>query len=765
MGLFGSSKKTVVGTAVLRAVQDENIPDTLRQSLIQAVIKDRPISDTFLENILNGGALQVEAMYRYAEDNYHYGLPKATTLSNQAGFGKAEEIIASEVGYPITVRYMDFLPLSNTHVGWKTLTDDYGYDHASNEITSLSASTGFPVYLEDLVAVHTQALVDEAEGGALQNLGPVGRSGFTPQRVTSGSPTGRGSTNDQPNVSMPTVYEIGTEEGVRIETVHKDDTETLVRDSVFVSLAGYNLEPEYYQCGYSYLDASNNEIHGYWTYEFNAGTYPELDAAFDADETAIGTYFPFVFFRNKKQDLTADTEKDTAAYKTSDQLLGHLGMDYGEVGAEINNNPDIGDVEQAYMMMGISMNSTHQADLHYLYEYFDRLGNQSLIQDPDAIQPQTGYFFNNGVSNPNALMISDTHSAMRFSYYNITKRLVAGKIGEPGEYGTRTGTKTVTRVVRKPDRNSSTERYENREFTIPQRIYQKQVNTSVYEELSVIQPKMAYDIYKGYSHTAVTGEEQLLIPLDKTITDEFSIVDKETIYARSMHFVFNSRVTEKVKWYETTLFKFVLSVVAIVITVLSLGSAWETLVVAAGVGIGALAMTLVTMIVEAAVYSYAFELVVSELGLENSFLIAILAVVAAFYIGGTNGGIDNAPWAKDLLTASNGLMREVSAESGRRISEYNSKTQAFELMAEEAYAELEEAQDLLEFESLLDPLSFVGLQPQTMPGEEPDDYYQRTIHQGNIGTLGFDAISSYVDYSLKLPELNSTIGDTNDGLQ
>jgi hypothetical protein len=42
-------------------------------------------------------------------------------------------------------------------------------------------------------------------------------------------------------------------------------------------------------------------------------------------------------------------------------------------------------------------------------------------------------------------------------------------------------------------------------------------------------------------------------------------------------------------------------------------------------------------------------------------------------------------------------------------------------------------------------------------GEAPEEYFNRTVHSGNVGILGIKAISDYVDNALKLPELHETI--------
>ena len=53
--------------------------------------------------------------------------------------------------------------------------------------------------------------------------------------------------------------------------------------------------------------------------------------------------------------------------------------------------------------------------------------------------------------------------------------------------------------------------------------------------------------------------------------------------------------------------------------------------------------------------------------------------------------------------------------------------------------------------------------PLTIFGESPGDFYNRTVHSGNVGVIGLGAISSYVDNALTLPKLNDTLGEYSYG--
>ena len=65
----------------------------------------------------------------------------------------------------------------------------------------------------------------------------------------------------------------------------------------------------------------------------------------------------------------------------------------------------------------------------------------------------------------------------------------------------------------------------------------------------------------------------------------------------------------------------------------------------------------------------------------------------------------------------------------------------------------EEMQLLEDAEKMLEPTA--RLSPFIIFGESPDEFYNRTIHTGNIGTLGLAAVSSFVENKLRLPDLTT----------
>jgi hypothetical protein len=142
-----------------------------------------------------------------------------------------------------------------------------------------------------------------------------------------------------------------------------------------------------------------------------------------------------------------------------------------------------------------------------------------------------------------------------------------------------------------------------------------------------------------------------------------------------------------------------------------------------------------------------FKLFVKVFGVELATLIAIVAIVYGGYELFQNG-VKGAPFAGDMLMLSTGLSKAIMEV---KFSDLLDEAKMLQTYEEEKSKELETADELLGKESRLDPFVIFG--------EKPDDYFNRTVHYGNIGTLGITAISSYVDVALTLPKIQDTLGE------
>jgi hypothetical protein len=173
-------------------------------------------------------------------------------------------------------------------------------------------------------------------------------------------------------------------------------------------------------------------------------------------------------------------------------------------------------------------------------------------------------------------------------------------------------------------------------------------------------------------------------------------------------------------------------------------------------GLAALELTGAALVIAAVVINLvvgviiqtAFKLFVKAFGADIAQAVAIIALIYGGYRVFQNGGSLQGTWASELLQLSNGLQ---SAALQDKFSDLLEQQDQFNLFVKEQEELLENSQKLLETQNLLAPYVIFG--------EKPEDFYNRTIHYGNIGTLGITAISSYVDIALTLPKLNDTVGE------
>ena len=161
------------------------------------------------------------------------------------------------------------------------------------------------------------------------------------------------------------------------------------------------------------------------------------------------------------------------------------------------------------------------------------------------------------------------------------------------------------------------------------------------------------------------------------------------------------------------------------------------------------------------VVSYVFSLIAKTIGAELAMLIGAVVMLYGGYKYMTNTVGPMSVRAETLLGVGTNLMNAGSTQIATEIRQIQGEMTEFSLMAEQKWAELEEVKNLMGKENLLDPFEFIGKEPAIVFGENPDQFYERTIHTGNIGVLALDANSSFIEISLTLPKLPQTFGESD----
>ena len=755
MGLFSPRYVTTVGTSISRVVKDKDIKDPAQQAIADSVFSKEDTVDAILESQLNNLGIKSQQAYTFAKRRYTAGLPSGEFSSNTFGKKEASDVLGDIEGSPVLIDYCRYSALNGIHHAWEILCKDYGYDPETNELTVLTAAKNRKVYLEDMIFQIPAQYKDTYSRDALAIWGKSPNAGYTPLRagvVSSSKPT-------------PSQFTDVASEQVLVKVIWDNElpkpneqitSHDIKKETFLITLPGDDPNDSYFHVKYVV-----NDVIKYWTYKDGSGTYPTLDDVFTTVEPIMAEFYPNMYFRMEKKNLSKDYKPDF--YKSSKRLGKVIGLDFDSIIEAVDANPNIKDVEQAFIQFGIPAKTDNELDAAYLFAFFDSLHTNTEVQINNF--PAT---FLMSTSDIRTLSMADgdklaTHSInikdKAFEYVlNHNGTLKSSEVGSIGKVGTcksESGTISIERRV--TYMNGEVGEVENTVYdTVPYFIYKKQVSTQIYEVIKVIGLTMRYKVYEEYESTVGLNLEKdlILIPLDKTIVDEYSVKDKHELIARSLHFVANSRVVTKLAWYQQDWFAAVIQIVGVVLMVLSFDPSGQIAQLGAALGAGAIveAATIVyNWVLKGLLVNLAFKVFVKVVGIKFAFLAALVAAAYGMVNQLASGMSQLTLTAKEFL----GLASSLIKASGDVLKDlYKSLQTDFESLQKES----EEREELLEAaEALLD--RNMGMEPLTILGESPDDYYNRTIYSGNVGLLLIEDVRNFFDRMLALPPISTTLGE------
>lgn len=739
---FKTKKKHVVDSQAVRLVPDDQIPNVIQSALVRHLVDGQELSEALLDVALYGPHRNFDKYYKYAESGkYTYGLPQIALQSNVDGHVKAKEAIEVEEGRSVTIDYMHFLPPNYYHAGWKHLVDVLGYDHTTNNITVASANVGRPVYLDYMLAVvdTRDGLIDQR---TLDTFGLNSKWGPTPERFASSS------RSENPMRSGPTETD-----SVEIHYITTPiNGQPPVKGFWVVDISHYSDFHGYYQAKYHYQVGSVVTTK-YWTYgPHESSAHPALNNVFDAPgNLSTETFYPTVLFRRDGQNMARTELAGTPGYETSVKICDLIGVNFDDVANALQDNEDGNLIRQAALYMGIPLTSQDPDDIDYLMDYFEDLGTSIPNQNPTTVQ---GYLAYKGGTDTNyTVQLRSSGFDTSFAFNSLSIGLRAGTI---------VGGFSNTNVI--VDSNEKGEIL-GLEFGILLDFVEvhlkRQVAPGIYQHIIVKSPVTLYhNIYENKTAEADAFDDNLLVPLDRRLVKLKPQLQQHKILFRAMHLVMNTDQVVKTKWYETGLFKVLLVIVAVAITIYTVGTTATGVVAATGAAVGTTAFAtafLVAMLEQiaiGAIVGYVLTEVASFVGAELALLLAIAAAAYGFYSAYQAGGIVANSTAANLLTVSSGLTSGVQNNLEEDFAELAEEYEAFNAESNRKLSELSEAQALLDTGLDLSTSYSYGKKPAFIPGETPDDYFNRLGHPGNSGVASLKIIQNYVAFSLRLPTID-----------
>ena len=772
MGLFDSEYRTSVATVTSRVIAEKLTPHSVTTGTIAAVLNDGTISDYIMDQLVTHIGVKGDRMFDYAKKYHSYGVPSGKFVTPNDGQDIVAGLMGQLYGPNTTISYSKFGALNLLHFGWLKLQDTYGYSEVTNQLSVLSAQKKATVYLKDMVPVVFDAITAEWKNGSLAYWGTAPVDGQTPNRgqavtyemrpvwVPSNNRNDGSYETQEVAVGLPRAHTplvvdpTRTADAIRVDYIWAGTTTVLVEnvpitrkvvfeESLYIPVEYYPTSADYFQ-----VKCYVGKVAHYFTYRLGQGTHLELDEIYTHAHDGLGTFYPATYFRLGHGNLVPGS----TVYKESSSQLNQLGMDYDALYKAITANPGMGDVEQAMMIMAIPAKATHEIDIKYLFDFFD---NAYYEVGGIAVEKTT-----RPIDTPISMVIHDKAFTNTLSFSGITKKSVVGSIGKVGTHTFVLDTyRYTTKAIGYTGSKDNIQYTYDVNHSVPIHRYRHQITPDLYSEIAVYGLSMAYYIRDGYSTVGTGSDDILLIPLDRKITEKYSLVDREILFTHSLQYVFCSYKRTEIAWYQQGWFGDLLMVIAIVVTVWEWGADNGALIAAVAAGTAS-AWALVMPIIMGLVINYAkiaiASLFIQAVGVENAFAIAMVAALAGSYQAIKAGSIKGAPYAMELLQTSVGITSAMGSVLQGKFAELQGEASAFDSYKEEKNKELETANKLLETD--------VAFSPFVIFGETPKEFFGRTVHAGNIGVAGIDAVSAFVDASLTLPKLSDSLGEYDYGL-
>lgn len=695
---MGLFSKTVTTYASQAMSLIEDNPKFIPTTIRKAILSGSDIMSSIQGALTNNIALSAKHYYTYGRDHYLHGLPTGTFVGYYVDVNAIHGVLESIEGVPVYLASATAASEPDGRFFILPWLNSVSYSWEDNSFTYLGRECTF--ISAEVTADNTVTLTYQYE------ITPVNEA--------------------------PTLF-----------TASLILSTNVTFDSLYVLAIYYLLD----EAGLPTGDAK------FFTYLVSSEVYPEITPTNTKAQEA--PYYPVVPIRYNNTSLS-----NMDGYSTAKKLLKKIGVKVDDVLTGIENNPDIKDIDYAFIILGFNMDTTSSYAVEYMHNYFSFLADNS-IYDKSAYTTWHDKFTNGEVNNPppmNCLVVSDVMYKSKITYKYITKKVVSGVIGTTG-----TVDKEIILREREPYYIGN-----HGEFSIASVFYvedsslflRKQITASSYEEIEV----------RGLMHTNIVNganikgriestlkevvedkdNNNFIVPLNSYIFDHtLSVTKRINLMYDCIQIIINSYEKTKLKWYQTGFFQFVMLVITIVLTIYGLPELGVTLQTATAAEI---AVMLATQLAIAVAVQLAVRVAIKALGV-NGALAAILIVVAAVatyrFAGGS--GMKNLPWAKEMMSAVNTLPSAYNKEVSAMTKDIMEDMAAFQQSAQTQLDEIHKKLEEITKQSNLDPLGIFALMDY-YPNESIDDYYYRHCHMGNPGVLTLDAITDYVDNMLNIKQ-------------
>ena len=755
MGIFSSKKKTNVFIATQRMLEDSDFHSSKDYAMKEILFSDKRLD--FVETITNYQNNSMPRKFKRiqafakAPDGYVFGLPTTAKLADKKK-SLTDLLVAylsTQEGSPVSLIYNVLGDKDFTHYAWLKLVSNYGYNGKTNELTTLSAQKGTPCYLYTGKIIYSERSDKEYEIIRINNGGLLGfdyGQCFNRAKDMRKIASYEVSTTDKFVFS----YQYKNASGTVTEsiTVDMSDVNPLPQTEKYWDKESqsyetrtiYKNEPDFIQAAY----LINSEVK-FYTYEYLSGNLA-LDNNIDFDD-GMGTYFPRLYLRIDKKDMV---DSQDAKYKAhTKKFCRALGLDLEDITKQVKEGigDNLGNTRDIYISLVARPNQdmNDQIIAKYLYNYFEDLYKASVKEYGDYKR------------RPISLDVSDNVASQSVTCNGILKRVNTGVAKNKDNVLLKKGEYCITRFL---DLDTNDDGKLNA-FAILKRgwahsfIYQIEDNKYITVNVYNLESKANV---KGHTAHVSNDSDELFVPLDIRVVNELSQKDKEYLFHKCLHVQITLLKVTKVKWYQKGVFKIVLSVVGLAISILAPGP---------GTSLG---VALINMAVGAAV-GFAISLIMNlviklaiKLGMRPELAAALATLIEvgiAIYSKGTKlGSFLKADTLMQQLNMAFGNYQRAVNLKLQQIQQEITKLNKYYSDKEKQLKELKEALLSRNIPLSLDTLmekETTRTYDEVNLGESPEDFYNRTMFY-DITDVDIEFINNFAEIMTQLPsfkELNN----------
>lgn len=288
---------------------------------------------------------------------------------------------------------------------------------------------------------------------------------------------------------------------------------------------------------------------------------PEYDALFGSRTKLEGTYCPPIPFRIDNKFVS---EIDDSLYHLAKRAFNKaMGQNkYTKFENQIKDNESIGDIDFAYFVFGVNINTKTKEGKEYLFKYF-----QNLYENQPKSQRNSTVF----ISSSNT---ANLNYNIALEWENSEHTYKTGKCvedAEPGKYYITTSQDTTTVLIDQGGEGDAEPR-EEEQVVAEHVLFCYQINENSYEVYNYTDLRHCNTVYKGRVTTTLGYEgvhdenpSSFIVPLELVTWKELGLVKANTLAQEVYQLVFNCYVKKKKRWYASGFFRAIVIVVIVII--------------------------------------------------------------------------------------------------------------------------------------------------------------------------------------------------------